>query len=110
MRILLIDRLKNKVLPIIPIGYSYKIKDYLKSKLGKALDNFFDKKDEEVEEHNKGKEKNDHLEKISRNPANWETDDSNYEKEILEDYGKNRRRTNMENRYNKMKPLMVFLA
>ncbi|MEM0942114.1 MAG: calcium-binding protein [Bacteroidota bacterium] len=31
-----IDRLKNKVLPMKPSGYNYRIKDYLKSKLGEA--------------------------------------------------------------------------
>lgn len=118
-----IDRLKNKVLPIKPTGYSYKIKDYLKSKLGKAtaldhhinrpgyvktdfgeaLDNFFDSKDEEVNKYNKDKEKKDQKEKISRNPNDWGDSHSDYEKEILEDYGKNRRGTDMENRYNKMK-------
>lgn len=76
---------------------------YVAKDFGKALDNFFDKKDEEVEEYNKGKEEKDHKEKVSRNPVDWGTNHSNYEEEILEDYGKNRRGTDMENRYNKMK-------
>jgi len=118
-----IDRLKNKVLPIKPVGYSYKLKDYLLSKLGKAtvldhhinrpayvdndfgeaLDNFFSKKDKEVNDFNKGKDEKDQKAKISRNPANWGTNHAAYEKNVLDDYGKNRRGTDMENRYNKMK-------
>ena len=118
-----IDRLKNKVLPIKPVGYSYKLKDYLLSKLGKAtvldhhinrpefvavdfgkaLGNFFTEKDKEINEYNKGKNKEDKKKKISKNPANWGTNHDEYEKNILDDYGKNRRGSDMVKRYNKMK-------
>lgn len=130
-----IDRLKNKVLVIKPKGHtSYKLKDYLKSKLGKAtaldhhinrpgyvatdfgkaLDNFFTKKDKEIEDANKliekenkeitdPKLKKEKKKKVSRKPSEWGDKHTEYEKDILEDYGKNRRGTDMENRYKKMK-------
>ncbi|MCD9564247.1 LysM peptidoglycan-binding domain-containing protein [Tenacibaculum maritimum] len=119
-----ISRLKNKVLPIKPQKYNYKLEDYLKSKLGKAtvldhhinrpayvkpdfgkaLDNFFIKKDKEVEEFNKKeKDKTKHKNKVSRNPNDWENNHSTYEKSILDDYGVNRRGTDMKGRYHKMK-------
>ncbi|MBQ4819638.1 LysM peptidoglycan-binding domain-containing protein [Aquimarina sp. MMG016] len=101
----------NKVVKFKPSGYSYEIKSYLKSKLGKAvaldhhinrpayvkpdlaeaLDNFFATKDEEVDEYNKDKDKKDHKAKISRNPNEWGENHSDYETIILEDYGVNRR-------------------
>lgn len=112
----------NKVLKIKPVGYTYQLKDYLKSKLGKAtaldhhinrpayvdtdfgkaLNNFFSKKDKEVEAFNKGKKKEDQKEKVSRNPSEWGAEHSTYEKTILDDYGKNRRGTDMKKRYNNM--------
>lgn len=119
-----IDRLKNIVLPIKPKGYSYNLKDFLKSKLGKAtvldhhinrpayvrlnfaeaLDNFFIKKDKEVEEFNeKEKDKTKHKSKVSRNPNEWGTNHSKYEKIILDDYGVNRDGTDMPARYQRMK-------
>ncbi|WP_407268117.1 hypothetical protein [Tenacibaculum maritimum] len=65
---------------------------YVKSDFGKALDNFFIKKDKEVEEFNKkGKDKKKHKSKVSRNPNDWGDNHSIYEKSILDDYGKNRR-------------------
>jgi murein DD-endopeptidase MepM/ murein hydrolase activator NlpD len=119
-----IDRLKKKVLPIKPKGYNYSLDNYLKSNLGKAtildhhinrpayvktdfgkaLDNFFSKKNKEIEEFNKKeKDKSKHKTKISKNPIEWGESHSDYEKEILDDYGVNRRGTDMKNRYNKMK-------
>ncbi len=119
-----VDRLKNKVLPIKPQGYNYKLENYLKSKLGKAtvldqhinrpgyvkadfgksLDNFFSKKNKEVEAFNKKEnDKTKHTSKISKNPNDWGTNHIDYEKEILDDYGINRRGTKMKDRYNKMK-------
>ncbi len=118
-----INRLKNKVLPLKPSGYSYRIEDFLKSKLGKAtaldhhinrpgyvakdfakaLNYFFTKKDKEVNDYNANKEKKDHKSKISRNPSDWAENHSDFEKEIIEYYGKNRRGTDMKNRFVKMK-------
>ncbi|WP_346881799.1 hypothetical protein [uncultured Algibacter sp.] len=119
-----IDRLRNKVLPIKPKGYTYTLKDYLKSKLGKAtaldhhinrpgyvktdfgkaLDNFFIAKDKEVTDFNKTvKVEKDKKKKIERDPSKWGIDHGAYEKSILDDYGKNRRGTDMPNRYSKMK-------
>ncbi len=112
----------NKVLLIKPTGHSYQLKAYVKSKLGKAtvldhhinrpayvdndfgkaLNNFFVGKDKEIETFNKGKEKKDQKAKVSRNPADWGTNHATYEKTILDDYGKNRRGTDMEKRYKKM--------
>ncbi|MCD9583371.1 hypothetical protein [Tenacibaculum maritimum] len=77
---------------------------YVKSDFGKALDNFFIKKDKEVEEFNKKeKDKTKHKNKVSRNPNDWENNHSTYEKSILDDYGVNRRGTDMKGRYHKMK-------
>ncbi|WP_299180773.1 LysM peptidoglycan-binding domain-containing protein [uncultured Aquimarina sp.] len=101
----------SKVSKFKPSGYSYKISDYfisklgkavaldhhinrpayVKSDLGKALDNFFVVKDSEIDEYNKDKDEKDHKEKISRNPNDWGSDHSDYETIILEDYGVNRR-------------------
>lgn len=119
-----IDRLKNKVLPIKPKGYSYSLKDFLNSKLGKAtaldhhinrpgyvkndfgkaLDNFFVKKDKEVLDFNTAEaDSSKHKSKVSKNPNDWGTDHAAYETIILDDYGVNRRGTDMKGRYNKMK-------
>ncbi len=101
----------NKVVKFKPSGYSYEIKNFLKSKLGKAvaldhhinrpayvkadlskaLDNFFAAKDAEIDEYNKDKDKKNHKEKISRNPNDWGDNHSDYETIILDDYGINRR-------------------
>ena len=114
----------NKVLLIKPVGHSYELKKYLKSKLGKAtvldqhinrpayvdndfgkaLDNFFAAKDAEVKAFNKGKKEEDKKEKVSRNPEEWGTDHATYEKTILDDYGINRRGSDMPKRYNRMLP------
>lgn len=50
-----------------------------------ALDNFFKKNPE-----------------ISKNPSEWGKKHSEYEKSILDDYGVNRRGTDMAGRYKKM--------
>lgn len=119
-----IDRLRNKVLPIKPNGYNFLLSDYLKSKLGKgtvldhhinrpgyvkkdfgeALDNFFDLKDNEIDLFNKNeKDSSKQKAKVSRDPENWGKNHQEYEKIILDYYGVNRRGTDMEDRYNKMK-------
>lgn len=119
-----IDRLKNKVLPIKPKGYTHPLSAYLKSKLGKAtvldhhinrpayvktdfaeaLDNFFTKKDKEVDDFNKlEKDKSKHKKKVSKDPSTWGDNHADYEKDILDDYGVNRRGTDMKTRYDKMK-------
>lgn len=61
---------------------------YVKTDLGKALDNFF-----AMDEYNE----------VSKNPDNWGENHSTYEDIILEDYGNNRRGTDMKNRFTKMK-------
>ncbi len=102
----------NKVLNFKPKDHNYKISSYFKSKLGratvldhhinrpsyvktdlgKALDNFFSEKDKEIDEFNKKeKDKTKHKSKISRNPNEWGDKHTDYETEILDDYGKNRR-------------------
>ena len=130
-----IKRLNEIVLMIKPTGHtSYRLKDFLKSKLGKAtaldhhinrpnydesdfgkaLDNFFTAQDKEIDAINEQIEiENEGItdpeliqelkEKISRNPNDWGDKHSEYEKEFVEDYGKNRRGSDMENRYKKMK-------
>ncbi|WP_298311872.1 LysM domain-containing protein [uncultured Aquimarina sp.] len=111
LQIIDVKKRLNKVSKFKPSGYSYKIKDYFISKLGKAvaldhhinrpayvkpdlgkaLDNFFAVKDSEIDEYNKDKDEKDRKEKISRNPNDWGSDHSDYETIILEDYGVNRR-------------------
>lgn len=118
-----ITRLKVVVLPIKPVGYSYKLSDYLKSKLGKAtvldqhinrpgyvdddfgaaLGRFFANSDAKITKENKTKKEGEKLSNISRNPADWGTKHAEYEKAILDDYGLVRRGTDMDKRYNKMK-------
>ncbi len=103
--------------------YSHKIKDFLKSNLGKALvfdhsinrpaypifdfgnalNDFFKEKDKAVDDYNKGKEKKDFKLKISRNPNNWGDNHEEYEKKIIELYGPNRDMTHSLIRYNKLK-------
>lgn len=101
-----------RVTRLTPKKYNYKIQEFLKSKLGKAvvldhhinrsayvktdlgkaLDNFFIKKDKEVIDFNKKeKDKKKHKSKVSRNPNDWGDNHSIYEKSILDYYGKNRR-------------------
>ncbi|WP_062696378.1 hypothetical protein [Chryseobacterium indologenes] len=118
-----IKRLKEVVMPIVPTGHSYKLSDYLKSKLGKAtaldhhinrpgfvkddfgaaLNRFFAKKDAQTDKENKNRKEGEKLGKISRNPGEWGNMHSTYEQEILDDYGNKRRGTDMDKRYEKMK-------
>ncbi|UWX59793.1 hypothetical protein N0B40_15400 [Chryseobacterium oranimense] len=118
-----IKRLKEVVLPLTPTGYSYKLSDYLKSKLGKAtvldhhinrpgfvkddfgaaLGRFFAKKDADTAKQNKTKKEGEKIEKLSRNPGDWGDMHGKYEQEILDDYGDARRGTDMDKRYEKMK-------
>lgn len=87
-------RMRSEVLEIKPSGSEYKLKDFLKSPLGKAtaldhhinrpgyvssdfgatLKRFFDKNPS-----------------LSKSPASWGDNHALYELEILEDYGKTRR-------------------
>lgn len=118
-----IKRLKEVVMPIVPTGHSYKLSDYLKSKLGKAtaldhhinrpgfvkddfgaaLNRFFAKKDAQTDKENKNRKESEKSGKISRNPGEWGNMHSTYEQEILDDYGNKRRGTDMDKRYEKMK-------
>ncbi|UKB82355.1 hypothetical protein LF887_15225 [Chryseobacterium sp. MEBOG06] len=118
-----IKRLKEVVLPLVPAGYSYKLSDYLQSKLGKAtvldhhinrpalvkddfgaaLGRFFAKKDADTAKENKNRKEGEKLEKLSRNPGEWGDNHPKYEQEILDDYGNQRRGTDMDKRYEKMK-------
>ncbi len=133
-----IDRLVNKVLILKPNNYAYSLNQYLKSKLGKAcvldhhvnrpahvklyfgeaLTRFFNKKDSEIAEFNKGKNKSEQMNNVSRNPSNWGNNHATYELEILEIYGPLRGETlgNVEaddvmtsatNRYNKLKKKLL---
>ncbi len=101
-----IDRLKNKVLPIKPKGYSYTLKQYLKSKLGKAtaLDHHINRPGYVKTDFGKALDTfftNNPT--VSKNPGDWGDKHAEYEKTILDDYGVNRRGTDMKGRYNKMK-------
>uniref|UniRef100_UPI00261C8BF1 hypothetical protein n=1 Tax=Chryseobacterium sp. TaxID=1871047 RepID=UPI00261C8BF1 len=118
-----IKRLKEVVLPLVPAGYSHKLSDYLQSKLGKAtvldhhinrpalvkddfgaaLGRFFAKKDADTAKENKNRKEGEKLEKLSRNPGEWGDNHPKYEQEILDDYGNQRRGTDMDKRYEKMK-------
>ena len=100
-----IQRLRKKVLPLRPKTYQYALKDYVKSKLGratlldhhinrpgyvsidfkKALDNFFI-----------------HNPHVSKNPNVWGHLHSSYESKIIDYYGKHRRGTDMVLRFNKL--------
>ncbi|WP_201289820.1 LysM peptidoglycan-binding domain-containing protein, partial [Tenacibaculum maritimum] len=94
-----IQKRLSRVIRLTPKKYNYKIQEFLKSKLGKAvvldhhinrpayvksdfgkaLDNFFIKKDKEVEEFNKKeKDKKKHKSKVSRNPNDWGDNHSIY--------------------------------
>lgn len=114
-----IGRLK-KVMSYKPIGkdyVDYRLKDFLKSKLGKAtaldhdvnrpahvvyyfgeaLNRFFAKKDKEIEEKNKDITDNSKkLPLLSKNPKDWGDNHSSFETEILEIYGPLRGRDEKE--------------
>jgi hypothetical protein len=101
-----ITRLKNQVLPLTPDGYSHKLSEYLKSKLGKAtaLDHHVNRPGYVAEDFGASLDtfykKNP---KVSKDPGEWGTNHATYETEILEDYGKTRRGTDMAGRYKKLK-------
>lgn len=96
----------NTVIGFNPEGYSHKIEDffhsdfsravildqyvnrpnYVKTDLGSAMNRFFTKHPS-----------------YSKSPDDWGNNQYNYELEIMEDYGKNRRGTDMVDRYNNLK-------
>src|SRR5690606_22237325 len=101
-----IQRLNKEVLPLRPTGYSYKISDYLKTKLGKAtvLDQHINRPGYVTDDF--AKSLNNFFNKntqVSKNPNNWGDNHRTYEEEILEHYGVNRRGTDMSARFRKMK-------
>lgn len=101
-----IDRLKNKVLPIKPSGYSYALSAFLKSKLGKAtaLDHHINRPGYVKTDFGKALDTFFAANPtVSKNPGEWGDKHAEYEKTILDDYGVNRRGTDMKGRYNKMK-------
>lgn len=96
----------RKVLELKPTGYQYRIKEYLISKLGRAtaLDHHINRPSYVSVDFSKALDRffiaNP---SVSKNPSNWGGNHSNYEESILDDCGKTRRGTDMENRYNKLK-------
>jgi hypothetical protein len=101
-----IDRLRNKVLPIKPsLKDPYTLEDYLKSKLGKAtvLDHHVNRPGYVKTDFKNALErffKNNPT--VSRNPYDWSFNHAKYERIILDDYGNNRRGTDMAARYKKL--------
>jgi hypothetical protein len=86
--------------------YSFKAKDILKSKLGKAtlLDQHINRP--ALTKFDLGSSMNKFFEKnpnISKTPSEWGAKHSEYEVIILEDYGATRGGTDMKKRYIKMK-------
>lgn len=86
--------------------FSFKAKDILKSKLGKAtlLDHHINRP--AYARFDLGSAVKRFFEQhpnVSTNPADWKGDHQEFEKIILEDYGKNREGTDMVNRYSRMK-------
>lgn len=104
-----VNRLTQKVLPIKPVGYSYTLNDYLKSKLGKAtvLDQHINRPGYVAHDFasalKKFFEKNPN---VNQNPKTWGTNHAIYEQNILNDYGLNRRGTAMSTRYNNLKKVL----
>ena len=101
-----ITRLRYKVLPIKPLGYEHQLKDFLKSKLGKAtvLDQHINRPAYVKEDFAKALD--DFFKqnsKLSKNPNEWGSEHKKNEEDILEIYGKNRRGTQMSVRYTQMK-------
>ncbi|WP_154665682.1 hypothetical protein [Saccharicrinis fermentans] len=107
-----------------PNGYSYQIKEYFNSPLGKAIvldhsvnapanvtrdvgaaiTTFFNEKDTEIIEFNKTVTNvTDKKSKISRNPNDWGSKHLQYENRILELYGPARDMNDAKNRYDKIK-------
>ncbi len=107
-----------------PNGYSYQIKEYFNSPLGKAIvldhsvnapgnvtrdvgvaiTTFFNEKDTEIIEFNKTVTNvADKKSKISRNPNDWGSNHVQYENRILELYGPVRDMNDAKDRYDKIK-------
>lgn len=102
-----IDRLHDKVLKIVPSGYHpYTLNDYLQSDLGKAttLDHHINRPGYVANDFSDAL--NVFFRKyptISKNPAEWGDKRAEYEKELIEHYGTNRRMTNPEKRFRHLK-------
>lgn len=115
-----IYRLRKKVLQLKPSGHHHPLRDYVKSKLGralvldqhinrpgyvrvdfaKALNTFYNRMDNEVIMHNsKLKDRSKMKTKVPRNPKNWGAQHSVYEEMVISYYGLHRRGTDMKNRY-----------
>ncbi|NQD93396.1 SH3 domain-containing protein [Pseudomonas sp. CrR25] len=87
-------RMRSEVLEIKPSGSEYKLKDFLKSPLGKAtaLDHHINRPGYVSTDFGAAlKRFFDKNPSISKSPANWGDKHAVYELEILEDYGKARR-------------------
>lgn len=98
--------LNKKKVKVADENYTFKAKDVLKSKLGKAtlLDQSVNRpaltKFDLGSALNRFFQKNP---KISTNPSEWAEKHEEYEKIILDDYGINRNGTDMSGRYSTMK-------
>jgi hypothetical protein len=101
-----INRLEHEVLVIVPKDSSHKLREYVKSKLGMAvvldhhvnrpayvMNDFGDALNRFFRRHAS----------VSKNPGEWGSNHAVYEKEIIEDYGKTRRGTDMVSRYSNLK-------
>jgi len=86
--------------------YGYKVSEYVKSKLGRAvvLDQYVNRPAYTVTDFKKSLDRflNSHP-NVEKNPASWGNDYNQYETLIIEDYGKKRRGTDMKARYTKLK-------
>jgi|26BtaG_2_1085354.scaffolds.fasta_scaffold00215_13 hypothetical protein len=106
----LIKRLRRAISPkpLKPSSgkYPYPIKTYIQGYLGRAtvLDHSINRPAYVAKDFGKslGVFFRDHP-SISKNPEDWGSSRGNYEKIIIEHYGKNRRMTDAKNRYRKMK-------
>lgn len=90
-----------------PQGYKYPISDYMNSDLGKAVVLDQDVNRPGYVSKDFGKALDNFYKKnpnADKDPSKWKDEDrSKYETEIIDDYGKNRRGTDMSNRYDKIK-------
>ncbi|MFC7346915.1 hypothetical protein ACFQO9_09330 [Chryseobacterium zhengzhouense] len=98
--------LNNKKVRIADENFPFKAKDILKSKLGKAtiLDHSVNRP--ALTKFDLGSALNRFFDKypnVSKNPSEWGEKHQEYEKKILDDYGINRKGTDMSIRYNRMK-------
>ncbi|WP_051336215.1 hypothetical protein [Aquimarina latercula] len=101
-----ISRLRDRVLPIVPRGYSHTLGDFLISRLGRAtaLDHHINRP--AYVRNDLGDSLNNFFARnpnVSENPLNWGDNHQTYETAILEDYGVTRRGTDMAERFNKMR-------